>query len=162
MVVAVGVVVRFGTIVSRRTFEMDGMRRKGAIWGCFLVLLSTAQPHEGLRGGRDPPDASPVHTECLACYLYYVFGQWDHPTPPSPTARSGNGRFGGEKGMFEAKKNLGGWPRAAPGPSNPSVASVGRIWATSSASGPKLASGTCAIPVNLAVICYFETILRLI
>ena len=157
-----GVVVCFGTIVSRRAFEVDGMRRKGTISGCFLVLLSTAQPQVRLRGGGDAPDPSPMHTECLACYLYYVFGPWNHPTPSSPTARSENDRFGGEKGMFDAKKNLGGWPRAAPGPPNPSIVSVRRIWATSSASGPKLTSGTCAIPVNLAVICYFGTILGLI
>ena len=155
-------IVCFGSVVSRRAFEIDGMRRKGTIWGCFLVLLSTAQPHEGLRGGRDPPDSSSVYIGCLACYLYYVFGQWDHPTPSSPAAWSENDRFGVEKGMFGAKKNLGGWPRAAPGPSNPSIVSVRRFWATSSADGLKLASGTCAIPVNLVVICYFETIWRLI
>ena len=157
-----GLVACFETVVSRRAFEIDGMRRKGTIWGCFLVLLSTAQPHEGLRGGQDAPDRSPVRIGCLTCYLYYVFGQWDHPTPSSPTAWSENDRFWGEKGMFDAKKNFGGWPRAAPGPSNPSIVSMRRIWATSSASGPKLASGTCAIPVILAVICYFGIVWRLI
>ena len=157
-----GVVVCFGAVVSRRAFEIGGMRRKGAIFGCFLVLLSTAQPHKGLRGGQDPPDLSPVHTGCLACYLYYVFGQWDHPTPSSPTAWSENDRFWGEKGMFEAKKNWGGWPRAAQGPSNPFIVSLGRMRATSSASGPILASGTCAIPVIHAVIWHFGTIWGLI
>ena len=144
-VAAVGLVVCFGTVVSRRAFEMDGVRRKGTISGCFLVLLSTAQPHEGLPGGQDPPDSSPVHIRCLAWYLYYVFGQWDHPTPSSPTAWSRKGRFGGKYGSVEAEKKMGGPPERPLGPFSPSIISVRWIWAISYWDWPKLSSGTGTI-----------------